>query len=147
MHADPSSASPRYLLIFRDSNPDAYKAMSPEQRQNLLQQWNVWYDRLAAAGKLQHGNPLEPEGRIVTATGGRVVDGPFAEAKEAIGGYFLLSVDSLEDATEIARQCPSLKQGLSGFAVEVRPVAETCPVLRAKPGRAGKTNHITLAVA
>ena len=119
-----------YLLIFRDAGAASYQTLSAEQRQGLLEQWNAWYDGLASQGKVQHGHPLEPNGRIVTAVGGRVVDGPYAEAKEGVGGYFFLTVDSLEEATEIARQCPSLRQGLP-MTVEVRPVAEMCPVLRA----------------
>jgi hypothetical protein len=116
-----------YLLIFRDSSPEAYRVLSPNQRQELMQEWNAWYDGLAAQGKVQHGHPLEPRGKIVSGINGvRVVDGPFAEAKEAIGGYFLLTVESLDEATLIAQQCPSLSFGLT---VEVRPVAESCPAL------------------
>lgn len=116
-----------YLLIFRESSPESYKSMSPAQRQQLMQQWNAWYDGLAAQGKVQHGHPLEPQGRVISGTRGeRVVDGPFAEATEAIGGYFLLTVAGLEEATAIAQQCPSLPFGLT---VEVRPIAEACPSL------------------
>jgi len=122
-----ANSSP-YLLIFRDSSPESYAAMSPEQRQQLSQQWNAWYEGLAAQGKLQHGHPLESKGRVVSgARGARVVDGPFAEAKEAIGGYFLLTVASLDEATEIARRCPNLPHGM---IVEVRPVSEYCPLMR-----------------
>ena len=124
-----SPAAMPYLLIFRDANAANYKSLSPEQRQQLLQQWNDWYAGLAAAGKLVDGKPLEPEGRVVSARGERIIDGPFVEAKEAVGGYFLLTVGSLEEATEIAKGCPSLRMGL-GLTVEVRPVAGTCPVLR-----------------
>jgi len=68
------------------------------------------------------------KGRVVSgARGARVVDGPFAEAKEAIGGYFLLTVASLDEATEIARRCPNLRHGM---IVEVRPVSEYCPLMR-----------------
>src|SRR4051812_3864927 len=110
-----------YLLIFREGSPNTYTGMSPAQRQQLMQQWNEWYDGLAAQGKVQHGHPLEPQGRVVSgARGDRVVDGPFAEATEAIGGYFLLTVASLDEATEIAQRCPSLRHGM---IVEVRPVA------------------------
>lgn len=120
--------SSAYLLIFRGAAASArYEAMSPEDRAQLLQQWTAWYDDLAAKGKLQHGRPLEPEGRVISAVGGRIIDGPFAESKEAIGGYFMLTVDSLDEATEIAKQCPSLRFGLT---VEVRPVASSCPSLR-----------------
>jgi hypothetical protein len=109
-----------YLLIFREP-PETYAKLSPEQRQKLLEQWNAWYDGLAAAGKVQHGQPLEPQGRVVTAN--RVVDGPYAESKEAVGGYFLLTVASLEEATAIAQRCPSLPFGMT---VEVRPIAGEC---------------------
>jgi hypothetical protein len=116
-----------YMLIFRESSPETYKAMSPEQRQQLLKQWNEWYDGLSAQGKVRNGHPLEPEGRVVSGVRGeRVVDGPFAEGKEAIGGFFILTIDSLDEATVIAKQCPSLGHGL---IVEVRRVAASCPAL------------------
>ncbi|MGZ8920876.1 MAG: YciI family protein, partial [Limisphaerales bacterium] len=62
--------------------------------------------------------------------GRTVSDGPFAESKEAIGGYFMLDVESIEEAIEIAKQCPTLEYGAK---VEVRPVAPECAVMhRAK---------------
>ena len=119
----PTKTSP-YLLIFRDASHDVYSTISAQERQELMQQWNAWYDGLAAQGKVQHGHPLEPQGRVVSGPRGeRVVDGPFAEAKEAIGGYFLLTVADLDEATAIAQRCPSLRLGMS---VEVRPIAEAC---------------------
>lgn len=116
--------SSSYMLIFRDTTPEVYEAMTPPQRQSALNDWNAWYDDLAARGKVDHGRPLERGGRVVSgARGETVVDGPFLEAKEAIGGYFLLTVDSLDEATEIARNCPNLKNGM---VVEVRPVSGAC---------------------
>jgi hypothetical protein len=127
MPLPPPAAGPQYLLLFRDSSPQNYRAMSLEQRQQLLQQWNAWFETLAAAGRIQAGNPLEPEGCVVSGIGGtRVTDGPFVEGKEAIGGYFLVTAESLEKAAEIAQQCPSLRYGLN---VEVRPVAAACRLL------------------
>jgi hypothetical protein len=131
-----------YLLIFRDASPDKYKAMSPDQRQQLMQQWNEWYDGLASQGKVQHGHPLESQGRVVSGTrGDRVVDGPFAEATEAIGGYFMLTVADLDEATAIAQRCPSLRYGM---IVEVRPIAEACHELgvRGRPARAAEPANI-----
>lgn len=113
-----------FLLIFRESSDSPYERLSAEERQRLLEQWNAWYDGLAALGKVQHGEPLEPGGRVVRQH--RVTDGPFAEAKEAVGGYFLLTVADLDEATAIAQRCPSLVLGMS---VEVRPVAGACPGL------------------
>lgn len=119
-----------YMLLFHDSSSSRYADMSPEQRQQMLQQWNAWYDGLVADGKLQQGHPLELEGRVVSgARGERVVDGPYAESKEAIAGYFFLMVSGIDEATEIAKRCPGLAVGVT---VEVRPVAECCPVLKAQ---------------
>jgi len=75
-------------------------------------------------GKLAAASPLENEGKLVTGKARTVTDGPFAESKETIGGFFLLKVDTMEEALEIARQCPALPYGLE---VEVRPVAPSCP--------------------
>lgn len=120
--------TPSYLLIFRESTPEVYAAMPVDERREALRDWNAWCDRLAEAGKLRSGNPLMPEGRIVSAAGGKKpVDGPFAEAKELIGGYFLLSAADLDEATGIAEQSPNLKHGMT---VEVRPVAGGCHLAR-----------------
>ena len=116
-----------FLLIFRDAESSRYSAMSAEQRQQLLLQWNEWYEGLAAVGKVQHGHPLEPGGRVVSGERGeRIIDGPFAETKDAIGGYFLVTVTGIDEATEIARRCPGLPFGIT---VEVRRISETCPRL------------------
>ncbi|MEO7598272.1 MAG: YciI family protein [Opitutus sp.] len=128
----PTPLSP-FLLLFRNSIPDAYKSMSPEQHQHVLMKWNDWYDRLIAEGKLQYGHPLEPDGRIVEhSRGDRVVDGPFAETKEAIGGYFFILATNLAEATEVARGCPGLAHGM---VVEVRAIADCCHLGRVGAGR------------
>jgi hypothetical protein len=116
----------RHMLIFRDTS-EIYEKMSAEEKQTLLQQWTSWYDSLEAQGKLEGGRPLEPRGRIVSHSEGRVTDGPYVESKEAVGGFFMLKVNSMEEAVEIAKRCPSLKYGL---IVEVRPVAAECPQLK-----------------
>lgn len=117
-----------YMMIFRESTPEVYQAMSAEQRREALRRWNGWCDELAARGGLRHGNPLLPEGRVVSgASGTRPMDGPFAEAKELIGGYLLLVAGSLEEVEAMARQCPSLPYGLT---IEIRPVASGCHLAR-----------------
>ncbi|MBL9211044.1 MAG: hypothetical protein JNL92_11290, partial [Opitutaceae bacterium] len=101
----------------------------------LAQRWNDWVERLVAQGKLQHGQPLGLGGRVVSgAKGERVTDGPYAEAKEAVGGYLMLAVANLDEATAIARQCPGLSVGLT---VEVRPVLAFSPVLSDVRAHAG----------
>jgi hypothetical protein len=122
-----------FLLLFRNAGPDTHADLSPEQRERLTQQWNDWYEGLAARGKVQHGRPLGLGGRVVSGARGQfVVDGPYAETKQVVGGYFFLTVRDLDEATEIAKNCPGLPLGLT---VEVRPVAEVSPVLEGVRGR------------
>jgi hypothetical protein len=122
-----------FLLLFRNAGPDVHEHLSSEQRAQLTKQWNDWYDGLATAGKVEHGRPLGLGGRVVSgARGERVTDGPYAEAKEVVGGYFFLRVANLDEATEIAKGCPGLPLGLT---VEVRPVVDASPVLENVRGR------------
>src|SRR6476620_8892936 len=112
-----------YMLLFRGN--DWTKSLSPEEKQKVTDQWMAWFKRLTDQGKAIAGNPLEPEGKIVSGKNRVVSDGPFAESKEAIGGYFLLDVASFDDALAIAQECPGLPYGVQ---VEVRPVAAECPL-------------------
>jgi hypothetical protein len=111
-----------YMLLFRGT--DWYKGLSPQEIQQVITEMYAWFDRLTEQGKLKAGQPLEAEGKVVSQKkGSSVADGPFAESKEAIAGYFLLLVDSLDEAVEIAKNFPALKYGAT---VEVRPVAPEC---------------------
>jgi hypothetical protein len=122
------------MLLFRNAGPESHQHLSAEQRQQMMKQWNDWYGSLAKAGKVQHGRPLGLGGRVVSGiTGERVVDGPFAEAKEVVGGYLFLTVADIDEATRIAQQCPGLPIGLT---VEVRPVLDHSPVLEGVKGHA-----------
>ena len=113
------------MLIFRGT--DWYKGLSPEQMQQVAEHWMAWFNGLKEQGQAVAGNPLEPAGKIVSGRNGRtVLDGPFAESKESIGGYFLLKVGSMDEAVAIAQQCPGLPHGIR---VEVRPVAAECPLV------------------
>lgn len=112
---------------------DTHAHLTGEQQKILAKQWNDWYDGLAKQGKVEHGRPLGLGGRVVSgAKGERVIDGPYAEGKEVIGGYIFLKVADIEEATAIAKHCPGLPLGLT---VEVRPVAEVSPVLEEVHGR------------
>jgi len=114
-----------FLLIFR--NTDWHRGLSPEKMQQVSEHWMAWFKGLTDQGKVVDGKPLECEGKIVSGNRGQMVtDGPFAESKEAIGGYFLLKVNSLDEAVAIAQQCPGLPHGIR---VEVRPLASECPMI------------------
>lgn len=153
---DTEATSTAYLLVFRETTPERYEEMSHGERRAALERWNAWCDELLREGRLEAGNTLAPEGRVVSRAGGtraigraaggdpgsaparaaahasahakgRAVDGPFAEAKELIGGYILLRASSLEEAVAIAEGCPNLPYGME---VEVRPVAAACHLAR-----------------
>ena len=132
-----------YLLLFRGTNWD--KDLSPEQLQKVVTDWYDWFERLNREGKCKGGHPLQNEGKIVSGKKGRIVaDGPFAESKEAIGGYFYLQVADENEAVEIARQCPGLEYGA---VVEVRPVAEMCAVRQRALEISSRTGQLAHATA
>ncbi len=113
------------MLLFRGN--DWQKGLSPEEMQKIAGQWMAWFERLTAQGKVTAGSPLEKDGKVVSGKNGRTVsDGPFAESKEAVGGYFLLQVNDYDEAVSIAQQCPGLAYGIQ---VEVRQVADVCPLV------------------
>lgn len=121
-----------FMLLFRNAGHESHGHLTEEQKRALAQQWNAWFETLAAQGKVEHARPLALEGRVVTGPQHRVTDGPYAEGKEVVGGYFFVKAASLDEATEIAKGCPGLAIGLT---VEVRPVAEVSPMLDDVPGR------------
>jgi hypothetical protein len=113
-----------YMLLFRSD--EWYEELSYTEIQKVVTENNAWIEGLTAQGKAKPGHALHREGATVSGKNGRVVsDGPFAESKEAIGGFLLLNVETLEEAVAIAKSSPSLAYGTS---IEVRPVAEECPL-------------------
>ncbi len=102
-------------------------SLSPAETQRVMTDFYAWADRLRETGLLRGAQPLMEEGRLVSgAMGAAVTDGVFIESKEAIAGYFLLSVASTEEAVRIAQACPTLAYGMQ---IEVRPVADVCKVM------------------
>ena len=119
-----STVKSDYLLLFRGNVWE--RGLSPAQLQKVVSDWMAWFERLKEEGKCTGGQPLEEKGKVVSGKQGRTIaDGPFAESKEAIGGYFYLTVADENEAIEIAKQCPGLEYG---SVVEVRPVAEICSI-------------------
>jgi hypothetical protein len=115
-----------YLLLFRNTDWERHEVSEHEIRQ-VMDKVTAWFDRLSATGKLVSAQPLMEESVIISSSGGRSrTDGPFVEAKEAIGGYVLLSVGSMEEAVAIAKTNPMHEYGVT---TEVRPTASSCPHL------------------
>lgn len=113
------------MLLFRNTNWD--QGLSTEEFRRVMDQINAWLDNVNAQGIVKAGQPLLDGGRLVSGQGRTVVDGPFAESKEAIGGYFLLQADDLEEAVQIAKSHPALEYGME---IEVREVTDECPKSR-----------------
>ncbi|HLW90493.1 MAG TPA: YciI family protein [Roseiarcus sp.] len=95
-------------------------SMSPEQRQKHTEKWVAWFKELGAKGHIKDmGRPLEAAGKVVKGASRNVHDGPYAEAKDLVGGYTLIEAASLNEAVELSKACPIFEVG---GAVEVRPV-------------------------
>ena len=93
---------------------------SPERVQQMMQKWMGWFKELADKGHVKdRGQPLERAGKLVNGKRKTVTDGPFAEAKDVVGGYTLILAKDLDQAAELSKGCPILE--VDG-QVEVRPV-------------------------
>jgi hypothetical protein len=116
-----------YMLLFRNTKwePDHFP---PEELQKIMDSVMGWFEGLDRQGLVKGASPLLDQVATISGPGGRsVTDGPFPEAKEAIGGYVLLKVNSMEEAVAIARTNPMLNYGLT---TEVRPIATSCPSIQ-----------------
>src|SRR4030095_5052890 len=118
-----------YMLLFRGPHWD--RGLSPHELQAAMDKVMGWFEGLNARGKVKAAQPLGGQGRILSgANGNLVVDGPFAESKEAVGGYLVLQADNMNQAVDIARSTPMLKYGIT---VEVRPLLAECPIIQQHP--------------
>ena len=138
------------MLLFRGPHWD--RGLSQQELQAAMDKVMAWFEGLNQRGKTKAAQPLGAQGRIISGTNGQlVVDGPFAESKEAVGGYLMLQADNLNEAVEIARSMPTLKYGIS---VEVRPILAECPIFQRHPDlvqrpreRAVQADQIWIAAA
>ncbi|HEY4147709.1 MAG TPA: YciI family protein [Chitinophagaceae bacterium] len=107
-----------FMFIFH--NGQSPTPPTPEQMQANMQQWMGWMDDLKAKNIYVSGEALHAGGKLVKgAKKPLVTDGPFAESKEIVGGYFVIKAASIDEAAEIAKGYPDF--GING-AVEVREV-------------------------
>jgi hypothetical protein len=114
----------KYLaLIYGDA--ERWDTMDEGQQEAMRDQYRAFAEEAGQRGALVGGFELEPASTATTLRSGDngpiVTDGPFAETKEQLGGYFLLECGSLDDAIELASKIPAAQQD---GAVEVRPVSE-----------------------
>ena len=102
---------PQFMLFIR--NGDEPSQLSPEEIQEAIQRFSAWARKLREQGKLVAVEKLKDnEGLLLSTRNGQiVVDGPFAETKETIGGYFVIEAGNLEQAIEITKESPALTHG------------------------------------
>ena len=111
----------QYLLALY-SNESIFEKMTPEQQQQGYAAYMAYTEALKAAGALLSSNRLRPSSSATTlrTTDGKiqVLDGPFADSKDQLGGYYLIDVPDLDAALTWARRCPGAGHGI----VEVRAI-------------------------
>ena len=115
---------PQFILILQE-NPAEWEDLSPAQMQAIVEEYRAWTTKLEARGLWIGGNKLKDEGGLQIIGGdneARVVDGPYTESKEVIGGYILIEARDYDQAIEISRDCPHLKYGLRIDLREIDPV-------------------------
>jgi hypothetical protein len=114
MNATPTLSE--YLLLIR--NNAWYQDLTPAEIEEAMTRFTAWFEKLNREGKVKSSAPLAAAGKTITSH--MVTDGPFAESKEAIAGFFVVQAESLDEAVEIAKACPGLELGQT---VEVRAFA------------------------
>lgn len=111
------------LLIYGDEKASA--KMSREEGQAMFQEYGEFTTGIRNSGAFQAGDPLQPTSTATTvrSKNGKAVttDGPYAETKEQLGGYYIVEAKNLDEAIAIASRIPGVRRG---GAVEVRPIME-----------------------
>ena len=124
--------SPSEFLIISRGKWDA--DLPPERIQKAIDDFYLWLDRMVDTGKMKRGTRLATGGKTVSRSG--VVDGPFGETKEIIGGYWFIVAQDLDEAAALAAQNPCMQCGLF---YEIRPLdperAAAYNVTNETPGR------------
>ena len=113
----------RYLLLIH-SDETMIASMSENEMQVAMGPWNAYTEELQEKGKMLGGEILELTATAKTVRlgeGGFTSDGPFAETKEQLGGFYMIEADSIEEAAEWAAKIPNIPEGSS---VEVRPIVD-----------------------
>lgn len=103
---------PKFIAILH-SPPNTWNCLPPDAAQQTMAKYQVWMNDIRAAGRYVSGEKLlEEGGKRLTRQAGQlsVTDGPFSEAKEVVGGYFVFRAASFDEALELMRECPFLDE-------------------------------------
>ena len=105
------------LLLYGEDN--ALNDLAPEEMQQILEKYRAWHEKLEREGKLLGSDKLKDgEGKVIERGGARVIDGPYSETKEVVGGYFAIQAADYDAAVAIAKTCPHVDFGTT----EVRAI-------------------------
>ena len=104
-----------FMFLFRGG----HEPTSPEEMQAQMQKWMGWIEQLRKQGKYIAGEPLQGSGKVVSSRRKIITDGPFAEGKELVGGYFLVQAETLDEAVQMSKDCPIFE---TDGSVEIRPI-------------------------
>ncbi len=114
----------RYMLLIYDDEKVREK-MSEEEKGAIFQQYRGFGQGIRKSGAFQAGDPLQPTSTATTVRmrNGKTIttDGPYAETKEQLGGYYIVEARDLDAAIAIAARIPSVRLG---GVIEVRPIME-----------------------
>ncbi|MEM7041072.1 MAG: YciI family protein [Bacteroidota bacterium] len=108
----------KFMYLFRGGEAGMGE-LSPEESQAHMEKWKTWMGQLAQDGKLVDGLPLARGGAQVHKRGDMVVDGPYAEGKEIVGGYLIVNAETLDQAVDLSKGCPIFD---NDGTVEVREI-------------------------
>jgi hypothetical protein len=114
---------PKYLLFLHEDQGQ-FDDRSQDEMMRIIQEYGAWAQKMRDEKRFAGGEKLtEDAGKVLRSKGGKIVvtDGPYAESKEVVGGYFAISARDYAEACEIAKECPHLKYG---GRVEVREIHE-----------------------
>jgi hypothetical protein len=113
----------QYMLLIYD-DPSVWAALSEDEMNEAYAAYGAFTKELRDSGRFVAGDQLQPTSTAtsIRVRGGKTLttDGPFAETKEVLGGYYLITADSLDEALEWGAKIPSSKVG----TIEVRPIVE-----------------------
>jgi hypothetical protein len=114
----------KFVLLLHES-PNAYPpGISPDQIQAIVQRYIAWRKKVSENGRAVSGHKLtDGQGRVMKGASGstKVTDGPYAEAREVIGGLFVVEGRNYEEVVELCKDCPHLDFG----TIEIREVDPT----------------------
>lgn len=109
----------QFTLLLHEAE-DSFFGLTEAQQMAIVEEHMAYSEALTKAGAMVSGAPLSPASTARLVRGSSVEDGPFADSREQLGGFYIIEVASMDEAVEWAKRCPAAKTG----TVEVRPVPD-----------------------